>query len=398
MKKVLLILLMLSTQVGFAQWKLSTFESTSYINTVAFPSENAAYIAGAVGKLYKSTDQGATWTDIYDFGVFTQPEDMFFINADTGFVNIYGTQYRTIDGGVNWDYYGSFYRVKAVQDTLYASKLSNDTVTIQKSVDLGDTWTTLFEKYETKSQPYLFSVVDGMNAFFINPKEVDRVYKTTNGFSSIDTLFIRNGDMVLQKEFDYKDLEFGYHYGSRRSESHPTRTWSKGDFYYPIDLDGFGVLPVFDLDFKKGIMYASSLYGKIYSSTNNGLTWTEHRTPTEDPIYSISFYDKENGIAISENRIFYTNTGGEPLGFGKQSNWNSEISIYPNPTQNMLSIEYSGGADMLIEVYSASGVKVKTIISNTELTKIDLSNFANGVYFISFTSEGQKQTKKVVKR
>ena len=178
----------------------------------------------------------------------------------------------------------------AFQNNLFNSSTSNDTTYIKKSIDLGNSWTTLFQHYQVGNQPYNLSFVDNSNAYFINPNELDRVYKTSDGFLSTDTILITTGDLVLQEQFDFIDLENGYHYGSWGSQSNPTRTWNTGTFYFPIDLDGFGVLPVLDLDFNTSRLYASSLYGKIFFSLNNGQNWTEQVTPISDPIYSISFF------------------------------------------------------------------------------------------------------------
>ena len=195
---------------------------------VDFPSMNAAYTTGDLGIIYKSIDQGVTWSQIYDFGPFTNPNNLKFINADTGFVNIYGNQYRTFDGGVSWTQFGTFPKLKIFQNNLFTSSTSNDTTYIKKSIDLGISWTTLFQHYQIGNQPYIMSVVDNSNAYFINPNELDRVYKTTDSFLSIDTILITTGDIVLQEQFDFKDLQNGYHYGSWGGQSHPTRTWNIG--------------------------------------------------------------------------------------------------------------------------------------------------------------------------
>jgi len=397
MKKTLLILLMISSQLAVAQWKQSSFKPISSINEVAFPSETSAYSVGDMGLMYKSTDGGANWTQLYDFGPFTVPSDLCFMNADTGFVNIYDNQHRTVDGGVSWTSYGTFPRIKRVENDLYTSYTSNDTTYIKKSPDLGNTWTTLFLNYTVGNQPYIFSIVDDMTAFFIHPTELDRVYKTTDGFTSIDTLFIKNGAMVLQEEFDFKDAQNGYHYGSWWSQSNPTRTWNTGVFYSPIDLDGFGVLPVFDLAFNTDKLYASSLYGKIYSSINNGQDWTEHATPINDPINSIAFYSNDKGIAISGNTVLYTSTGGDPLGFAKQHDLSLAFSLYPNPTNAIITLESPGFSAKTIEVYTSTGLKIQTLSAHEQAIKIDLSNFPSGVYFISLSTDGQRVTRKAVK-
>ncbi len=108
MKKIIFIFVFLSTRLTFGQWNQSSFAPPGGLYEVDFPSENAAYIVGDFGLVYKSTDQGISWLQIYNFGPFTSPSDLKFINADTGFVNIYDNHYRTVDGGISFAFFGCF--------------------------------------------------------------------------------------------------------------------------------------------------------------------------------------------------------------------------------------------------------------------------------------------------
>ncbi len=386
MKKIILIFVLLSTKFTFGQWNQSSFVPPGVIDEVDFPSENAAYIVGDFGLVYKSTDEGISWLQIYDFGPFTNPSNLKFINADTGFVNIYGNHYRTFDGGISWTQFGTFPKLKIFQNSLFTSYTSNDTTYIDKSINLGNNWTTLFQHYQVGNEPYILSVVDNSNAYFINPNELDRVYKTTDGFLSTDTAFITTGDIVLQEQFDFKDLQNGYHYGSWGSQSNPKRTWNTGTFYFPIDLDGFGVLPVLDLDFNTSKLYASSLYGKIFYSLNNGQNWTEQVTPISDPINSISFFNNNKGIAISGNTVLYTNNGGI-VGVNEINELTSLVNIYPNPTTEVLTIQNNSSQILKFTLYNSLGeLCIDKILSN-EINTMDISSYSDGVYFYSLTLE-----------
>ena len=148
MKQIILIILLLSTKLTFGQWTESSIFPNGGLYEVDFPSENAAYIVGDFGLVYKSTDQGVTWAQIYDFGPFTDPSNLKFINADTGFVNIYGNHFRTFDGGISWTQFGTFPKIKIFQNNLFTSYTSNDTTYIDQSIDLGTSWTTLFQHYQ----------------------------------------------------------------------------------------------------------------------------------------------------------------------------------------------------------------------------------------------------------
>lgn len=384
MKQIILIILLLSSKLIFGQWNESTFIPPVGLYEVDFPSENAAYIVGDLGLMFKSTDQGVTWAQIYDFGPFTTPTNLQFINADTGFVNIYGNHFRTFDGAISWTQFGAFPKLKIFQNNLFTSYTSNDTTYIDQSMDLGNSWTTLFQHYQFGNEPYSLSVVDNSNAYFINPTELDRVYKTTDGFLSTDTVFITNGDIVLQEQFDFKDLQNGYHYGSWGSQSNPKRTWNTGTFYFPIDLDGFGVLPVLDLDFNASNLFASSLYGKIFYSSNNGQNWTEQTTPISGPIHAIAFLDNDRGIAVSGNKVLYTNNGGI-VRVSEVNSLGSFVNIYPNPIVSNLTIQNNSTQTLQLLLYNSLGQKILDQVLTNQTSIINMSSYANQVYFYTLT-------------
>lgn len=238
----------------FGQWKESTFTPDNSLFEVEFPSPKAAYITGVMGILYKSTDAGISWNQIYDFGPFSSLTFPNFMNTDTGFVTANGGVYRTYDGGTSWTAISKnftpqsggipIYKIKITGDKIYSSYISNDTSYFVRSDDFGTTWHTVFQNYKENAQPYIFSMVDSLNGYFVNPTELEKVFKTTNGgFTFTDTLLITNGEMVPQLKYDFKDLQNGYWYGTGGSRSYPTRTWNTGTFYFPIDLDGFAYYP-----------------------------------------------------------------------------------------------------------------------------------------------------------
>lgn len=374
-----------------AQWiKSSSYPNANFFD-VDFPDINAAYAIGDLGSLCKSTDGGITWSEIYNFGPFSSLRDVRFFNVDTGFVNANFAQMRTFDGGSSWTSIGDFTKIKICQDFLYTSYTSNGTTYIQKSTDYGDTWTVLYQHSEVDAKPYLVSFVDSKNAYFINPNKLDRVYKTTDGFLSISTVFITTGDLFLQNEYDFKDLTNGYLYGSWGSQSHPTRTWNTGTFYFPINLDSFGVLPVLDLDFSTSKLYASSLYGKIFMSVNNGHTWTPQYTSTDFPISSISFLNENMGIAVSHRGIFYTTNGGLEIKEHKQTS----LMVYPNPTNEILHLRTGKHIGVLSGcIFDNLGKKIKSF-SGTKT--IDVSGLNAGLYFLQLkTTDGDFYEKIVV--
>jgi photosystem II stability/assembly factor-like uncharacterized protein len=399
----LLLALLLSLSSANAQWAESTAVPNGSFYELSFPSPDAAYVTGDFGLVYKSQDAGLSWAQIYDFGPFSNLADPQFINADTGFVTANGGVYRTFDGGDSWTGIGAnwtqgqgfpIWKIKIADKKLYGSYISNDTLYLRRSDDYGTSWNLLSEHYEVDAQPYLFSMVDSLNGYFINPNELEQVLKTTDGgFSFSDTLFITNGPLILQAKYDFKDLQNGYLYGSSGAASHPTRTWNTGTFYFPVDFDGFGVLPMLDLDYNSSKLFASSLYGKIFYSSNHGQYWFEQSTPVNGPITAIAFANENQGIAVSGTSILYTNNAGV-LGLNAAEDLSATIRIYPNPASGLISIESTGATILKINIIAADGRLVDVIENPT--VAYNSARLSAGVYCFQIITEKGLGSEKVI--
>ena len=76
----------------------------------------------------------------------------------------------------------------------------------------------------------------------------------------------------------------------------------------------------------------------------------------------------------------------------------SNIKIFPNPVTNELIIKYQENTNARAEIYSLLGQKLYSLVLKEENTKIDLSNFQNGIYLVSIISEKGTHTFEVVKK
>lgn len=67
------------------------------------------------------------------------------------------------------------------------------------------------------------------------------------------------------------------------------------------------------------------------------------------------------------------------------------ISVYPNPTSSYITIELKKEVNnQLITINKINGQKVKEFILNGNKTKIDLTNFEKGIYFLKFADTMEK--------
>lgn len=70
------------------------------------------------------------------------------------------------------------------------------------------------------------------------------------------------------------------------------------------------------------------------------------------------------------------------------------ISIYPNPTNGIFSIE----ADKIksIEITSITGEVIEHLVVNKNITTIDLTSFSSGIYFAKIVTDKGSAIKKII--
>ena len=73
-----------------------------------------------------------------------------------------------------------------------------------------------------------------------------------------------------------------------------------------------------------------------------------------------------------------------------------ELSIHPNPTNNIININSPNEKLNKIELYNSNGLLVFTKQNNLET--IDINKLASGIYFMTLTSKNSKKTIKVMKK
>ena len=98
--------------------------------------------------------------------------------------------------------------------------------------------------------------------------------------------------------------------------------------------------------------------------------------------------DCENNIWCKDPWAVYS----EECELGLGDNTFVHFTLYPNPTQNILSIESQHQIET-VKIYNLQGQLIKEESSSS----IDVSNLTTGLYFVQVTVDGKRITKKFIK-
>lgn len=100
------------TSDGGVTWSSQAFDY-AYFSDIEFTSPGVGYISCAdgtfsyYGLVLKTTNGGATWNEVFDFGdiplTYSTAGAISFLNDNTGYMMTMNNFYKTTNGGVSWD-------------------------------------------------------------------------------------------------------------------------------------------------------------------------------------------------------------------------------------------------------------------------------------------------------
>lgn len=153
----------------------------------------------------------------------------------------------------------------------------------------------------------------------------------------------------------------------------------------------------------KAVIYTSgSVYNNPTNADTNSVKYLNHTLATQTPnSWSMIYTNPRYYIAeMRTNNNIYAGT----LVYGDQPKYNLSvqnldafnISVYPNPATEFLNIENPMQKKLTIQLYNAIGQLVYETVTNGDV-KLDVSNYANGIYNLQINVDGNIFNKKIVK-
>ena len=72
------------------------------------------------------------------------------------------------------------------------------------------------------------------------------------------------------------------------------------------------------------------------------------------------------------------------------------INLYPNPVDNVLTIDNMASAEGVLQIYDISGKLVTSYLISSARTQLDLSNLNSGIYQVHFISENRQESQLLI--
>jgi photosystem II stability/assembly factor-like uncharacterized protein len=407
------------------------------------------------GGLYKTTNNGSTWSDLsngleisqmYRIGVSQTSQNRVITGLqDNGTKLFYNNLWYDVTGGDGMDCIID-YSNSSVQYASYANgviyrtnNLWNNVVTISenlpggqidgawvtpfvlhpsnpniiyagydklyKSMDQGDSWTAISGVLDSNNENIRFMAIAPSNPNTIYAATLKKLYSTTNGGTSWN-LILDSGTIQ-----NYANLS-----GLAVDPTNPDKVfitvsgYTAGDKVYMkpgigqnwINYSGsLPNIPVNCIVYQTGSnegLYIGTDIGVFY--TDGSMTdWIPYQTGLPNVVVTdleISYYDNKLWAGTFGRGLWKTDLY-TTLSINDEELY-SQIIVSPNPNNGLFTINVPVGKTYSLIVYDTLGKKVYEEASvNIEQKTIDLTKENSGLYLLNITIDGKLFSKKIIK-
>ncbi|MBS1494797.1 MAG: T9SS type A sorting domain-containing protein [Bacteroidetes bacterium] len=333
-------------------------------NSVYFININTGWIAGANGKILKTTNAGFNWA-ISDAGAIFDIYSIYFANDLTGWVcGTGGKVLKSTNGGDNWTSENSgltvdLYSIKFRDANTGAICGVNNNYSI--TTNGGTNW--IVQNSLTAGTPtYYIKYFDNFSGIMIGD---NFVAKTLNGGVNWSTI---PNNMGVATSIYFLDSLLGWYFNGGIPNALVKTTNGGTNWNIICEIPGVKINSLYFRDSLQGCAFSSE--NLFYKTTNGGVNWTSAAQSYGQMVNTAMFFnDSLNGYCVSNRgSILKTNNWG--------ANW---INYITNPTpENNIALDFinsntgwSGGNNILKKTTNSGnnwiistlpqGVKIFTI-------------------------------------
>lgn len=360
-------------------------------------------------KLYKGTywtgvhmslDSGLTWNNIYPGittgGVYSITMKKDTLYAEFSGCGIGGVRY-TANDGLTWTRIDTIsfslpntYEISSNNSTVFVAGYDN----ISQTSDNGATW----QVYPSPNPSMHIFTVDatdslvcavGWNGIVKNifvSQDNGTTWNTHNHYAGVASWGLR---------INNNNIFMGTIHGLHRSSDFGN-TWTN------LGLLGENLIALRFFGQYGFIASANNTYpdSYVHFSSDGGNTWTMQSTglPNDPEILDFAIFDSTVIAGGWGTGIWSTDISA--IASGTLESKNQEFNIFPNPAHENVAITFPEGMkkeSTTIKILNLSGVCImNTHFENNLLAKLDISNIAQGVYFVSITDGMKSVTSKLL--
>ncbi len=283
----------------------TTFNRFDYDMT--FVDDGIGFVVGRFGSIQKTVDYGENW-----FSVTSNDTHFLYAleyNEDLGLVGGEGgTIYRTTNSGKDWnkvvsntnywvrDFSWGEQNVYAVSSLLTSTSIDSDII---KSTDGGQTWEVVFSSVQDLRTIHFF---DDMNGFASGSSGT--YYSTTDGGENWAISTLATSSRIKQSFF------IGASIGYLAADGILLKTTDGGDTWMVTNETDIGLAnSMFFVDEDLGFIGGDR--GEIYRTQDGGISFDTLKVESNPDIYSIFFFDSDNGYIATSFNIQFTTNGGQ---------------------------------------------------------------------------------------
>ncbi|MCD9619332.1 T9SS type A sorting domain-containing protein [Chryseobacterium gleum] len=242
-------------------------------------------------------------------------------------------------------------------------------------------------------------------AAYHRPKKLDNPYFSAgvivNGREEFRNLAGTSLNMFL-----YRSFNFGYDFNTT---THDTKTVILDDKtqnltgYKSVTIHGkYSVVmkPGFSVSATTGIEFTAKAQAPLPADIPAcSLTFDDMLNPKTTETPNETIYLKQT-VGKFGNKPYYGEIVLNDGNLNQESIIDRAVKLYPNPTKDILNIDFNGKKFKTLEVYSIDAKKIITKeVSSLNTTEVNLSQYPAGIYMVTLIdSTGKKYPNKIIKK
>ncbi|MEI6820761.1 MAG: T9SS type A sorting domain-containing protein [Bacteroidota bacterium] len=398
MKKIIVLIIAIFTiNIANAQWQQTCLDST-LVQVLAINGNNI--FAGTAGYgVYLSTNNGSNWISInnglpansyitaFAFtgnNIFTATNGGVYLSTNNG------NSWVTMNNGIPTDFAVSSLAI--IGNNIFAGGYEG----VYLSTNNGNNWAAVNTGLPTGI--WVNSLAVNGNNIIAGAYEFGGVYLSSNYGSNwltvnngiSDSLNVTTVSVIGNNFFAATPLE-GIYLSTDNGNN-----WNSVDNGLPLGTNYLSIISSGNSIFagSSGSL-EPSVFG-VYLSTNNGSSWNAVNTGLLDTnVWTLAVDNNYIYAGTYSHGVWRRPLSEFPSGI-KENNLNNNVSIYPNPTKDNLTIETNSNTQQRIEIINLIGQTIYTNIINKKAT-INTSAFANGLYILKLSSDKETVVRKFIK-